>query len=205
MKSKVTKEAVTETALVKLQTEAGRLAQGFQVNDEAGLNVGALHRLRLNDARKKIVAFFKPMKDAAKETLEQIREKEKGFLGPIDKAEGYIKEEMQRFLNAAREERQKLEDEQRKRQEAYEQKLATAKNPGRVKEPEALVIPDAPKIEGSAQVVEWKFEVVDIRALPAPYWIPNFMMIGQEVREKKEEAKIPGVRIWSEIAVRRRG
>ena len=65
----------------------------------------------------------------------------------------------------------------------------------------APIIPDAPNAAGLSLREDWKFAIVDAASIPREYLVPDEVKIGRIVRVLKGEAKIPGVRIWSEKSV----
>ena len=67
--------------------------------------------------------------------------------------------------------------------------------------------PETPKVvmDGATLQTNWKFEIINESLLPRAYLMPDLVKIGAEVRSKKENAKIPGVRIWPDIKTRSTG
>jgi hypothetical protein len=61
--------------------------------------------------------------------------------------------------------------------------------------------------EGSYEIEDWGFEIVDAAQLPAPYWIPNLEAIQAIAKSQKHQASVPGVRFFStkRLAIRRAG
>lgn len=66
------------------------------------------------------------------------------------------------------------------------------------------VVPDEPETNGLSLRKEWKFVIVDAKLIPREYLIPDEVKIRRIVRAMKEQANIPGVRIYSEDTVSQR-
>jgi hypothetical protein len=110
-----------------------------------------------------------------------------------------------------REEQRRLEEEARK---AEEERLlaaaAAAWAAGNVEESEAIIAEpivvtpiilakETPKMEGGPVYrTIWKFEITDATLIPRQYLTPDEVKIGGVVRALKNQANIPGVRIYSE-------
>lgn len=92
-----------------------------------------------------------------------------------------------------------------------DQAEALLAEPIEVEEVPAVAPPIVPtivpgKVEGAGAMVEvWKFEVVDVCALPGEYVLADEVAIGKVVRALKGKTKIPGVRVYSTLEPRRKG
>lgn len=62
-------------------------------------------------------------------------------------------------------------------------------------------VPEAVQAKGLSLCENWRFEIVDVAALPREYMKPDEVKIGRIVRALRSQANIPGVRIWSEKTV----
>jgi hypothetical protein len=63
--------------------------------------------------------------------------------------------------------------------------------------PEPVTQTEIPK-GGPARRVNWKYKVVDFKALPDKFKIENSKMLGETARSHKDKAEVPGVKFWSE-------
>ena len=162
----------------------------------------------LDDSKKKIMAMFKAPLDrltVAKKAVDT----------------GMLKWQRQ-LEEAARIERERLAEIQRKTAEALRQKAAkeaariaglkTEAAKSRAAEAAADLAEQAAMVESAPVVVEqapavaqgistrknWKFEVMDKTQLPAEYLIADEKMIGKMVRATQGKITISGVRVYSE-------
>lgn len=72
----------------------------------------------------------------------------------------------------------------------------------------AAVVPQMvlPKVEGAGAMVEvWKWEVADEKEVPREFLMVDTAKLGRYVTAMKGDAKVPGIRIWSEREARRVG
>ena len=184
-------------------------------------------------ARKVIDAHYDPKIEAWKEAKRhadgeraKLVSEKTAHEAPIVLAEGIVNREIMRF---DAEDRKRREEEQRAaeakaRREAEEAALraaAEAEAAGEKEEAEEIIKeavrapifvprpPAPPKLKGSAEITNWKFEITDLKALvlavakgtaPLTYLEANTVAIGSTVRaqSKGEESSFscPGVRIW---------
>ena len=113
----------------------------------------------------------------------------------LNKALGAYEQAQRAIADAVRLENQRIQDEAKKRAEAQ------AKATGAPVQ--AVVVftpppPAVPKAEGLAFVDTWKFEVVDLAAVPTEYKVVDEKRIGAVVRALKGETRIAGVRVYCE-------
>jgi hypothetical protein len=161
---------------------------------------------RLEDLRTSIT---KPM-DAAKKAVMDL------FRDPSDwlaNAERVIKgamvayqEELQR---QAREERERAEAAARAEQERLAAASARAAERGEMERADSLqaqaeavqpvaIVREAPKVSGISFREVWKFEITDPAAIPREYLTVDETKIRRVVQAMKADAKIPGVRVFSD-------
>lgn len=77
-----------------------------------------------------------------------------------------------------------------------------------VVEPVAPIAPvaESEKVQGAGVMVKvWCFEVVDARKVPRDFLTVDLKAIQRAVATLKQEAEIPGVRVYSELRARRKG
>lgn len=196
-----TNAIVTQAQSLKIVTNVSYQLAG----EELQRIKGALKRL--DDVRK---AITQPM-DAAKKVVMEF------FRAPTEKlelAERQIKKEMQSYtIELARKEeeaRQAAEQAANDERERIALAAAKAAEEGRHDDADAIaaqvvnvvaapvVIRQAPKVAGISTTKVWKFEVTDAALVPREYCIVDEKKVRGVVTALKENAVIPGVRIWSE-------
>lgn len=163
--------------------------------------------------RIRIVEFYKPLKKAFDDGKRVVLDREKDALAPVDLAESLISSAVTKYRveqdRIAREAR--VAEEKRQRDEAEKKRLAAidhALKKGNEAQAERLLekpLPapivktvEPPKIAGIRRRQVWKFEIIDSAKIPREFLCVDEKAIGAFVRAKKEEAKIEGVRIYSE-------
>jgi hypothetical protein len=121
-------------------------------------------------------------------------------------------------------ERQRAEAEKKRLEEEAMRKALEAEAKGETKEAEQIieqaarveqeipivpvvpfVIPEQPKVEGLSMREDWDFEIVDVKAIPREYLVPNEVMIRKVVKVMKSQANIPGIRVFSKQILSARG
>lgn len=102
-------------------------AKNLMVVDEAGYCLGVEIIKSLKSMQKKIEDYFEPIKSGAYKTWKEICAKEKEQLEPLEKAEDYLRDEINGYLNtlekARKAEQEKAEREAREKAEKERQKL----------------------------------------------------------------------------------
>lgn len=161
---------------------------------------------RLDEIRK---SMTKPIDMAKKAIMDFFREPE----AKLQRAEAGIKRAMIAYADEQerirREEQRKAEEAARKEREKLEAQAAKALASGKVEKAEQLeqraatvVAPvinrEPPKVAGVNTREVWKFEITDAAAVPREYCSPDEKKIRGVVQALKGDAKIPGVRVWSE-------
>jgi len=167
---------------------------------------------------KEIEEFFKPAVKSAHQLHKDIKADENLLRDPLKKLLDKLGRSMGKYqadLERQRKiEREMLLEQQRKEAQAAAAELAEglAEN-GDIEaavgvleqadkiQPEVNCESFAPKVRGTAVIETWKFEIVDVDALPRKYLMPNESMIAAEVKACKENTQIPGVRAYSETKV----
>lgn len=62
-----------------------------------------------------------------------------------------------------------------------------------------IIVPEKPKLEGTAVRHNWKFRIVNEAAIPREYLVPDYSKIGSTVRTMKDKTNIAGVEAYMEI------
>lgn len=137
------------------------------------------------------------------------------FTSRLMHAEGAVKRALLAYSNEQdriqRENRRKEEERQRKEEEKLRQASEDAREAGRddradiledraesvAMAPTAPVV-STPKVSGISTRPVWKFEITDPKLVPREYMTVDEKKIGGVVRALKDQAKIPGVRVYSQ-------
>jgi ribosomal protein S17E len=191
----VTDQPTLDTAnefLKNVKAIAAKVADSF---DPQISQAHALHKSLIDEKKK----FTAPLEEAEKIVKRSIA----GYLYEEDRKRREVEAERARIEAEARAEAEKkmkaVEKAEAKGDTAKAESIAQdAVNVMTAKIDAAPVIPDAPQAAGLSLTENWKFEIVDAKAIPREYLSPDEVKIGRIVRALKSEAKIPGVRIWSE-------
>ncbi len=208
-------------------------ARTVKVSDYPTREAANAFFLRCREARKGIAAHYDPKIEewkAAKKLADDNRAKmvaeKTAAEAPIVEAEGIVNREILRFDaedKKRRDEEQRIAEE-KARKEAEGAALRAAEEAERAgdKEEAEEIIKEAvhapvfiprgpapPKLKGSAEVTNWKFEITDLKTLvlavakgtaPLTYLEANTVAIGATVsaQSKGEVSSFscPGVRIW---------
>lgn len=66
-----------------------------------------------------------------------------------------------------------------------------------IEAPPAPAVPEKPQTDGLAMREVWEFEVCDPELIPRKYMCVDYVKLGKIVRVLKDQAAIPGVRVYS--------
>lgn len=202
-------------------------AKTIIVKDQGSLTAANDFLAEVKRMGQRIAETFDPQIYQAHKLHRSLIDEKKKFTDPLDLAEKLVKPKIaayladqQRIKREAEEARARAEEEARKLAEkavAKADKLEEKGESGKATEvieqafakveaitSAAPVIPDDPETNGLSLRKEWKFIITDVKLIPREYMIPNEVKIRQVVRALKDEAKIPGVRVYSEDTVSQR-
>jgi len=217
-------ETIEKTAIA-LPEQAKSL--GTKIENEATLRRVNDAKLYIRKVRGRIKDVFEPMKKKAYASYKEILNKWKEVEAPAIKAEQYcdkllsnyfaeqrrIREEAER--RRLEEERRRKEEEERRLQEAIEaeekgDKKKAEKIINETAEEEknnkpAVVIPEKPKLDNIHSRIDYDFEIVDLKAIPRTYMIPNEPLIRRVVKASKGKIDIPGIKVIVKDRVVTRG
>jgi hypothetical protein len=200
---------------------APKYAATLLVNDQPTLDTanGFLKNIKLLIG--KIDDSFDPQIDQAHKLHKSLLAEKKKFTAPLEESErivkrtiaGYLAEE-DRKRREAEAERARIEAEARAEADKKLRAVEKAEAKGDFAKAEAIaqeavnvmeakieaapVVPDAPVASGLSLRKVWKFKIKDAALLPREYLIPDEVKIGRVVRALKDDAKIPGVSVYSE-------
>ncbi len=164
----------------------------------------------ISKLKKAMEAKKREYLDPLRNQAEAIRETYTTLMEPVIAAEGLTKGKMLKYDADQDRIRKEQEEINRKRIEAAE---AEMKLKGKLTEGVNLVevIPEPSKrvsteMGSSSQRDVWKFEIVDLDALPREYMIPDLVMLNAIAKNQHDQKKIAGVRFYNEptIATRAR-
>jgi hypothetical protein len=200
-----------------------QFAAMIQVTDQKSLKAAERFREEVKALLAEINGKYDPRIAQAFALHRGLLKDKRGFTDPLEEAEKIInKQKIAPFLaaeEAKRKEAERLraEAEAKARQEAEKavgksevleaegkfDQAAAVVDKAAVKVDEILSqAPAVPEIETDlALKKDWKFSVINPKAVPAEYLIPDEKKIGRVVRASNGGLKIPGVRIWSEDRV----
>lgn len=197
-----------ETDAQDLQTDAGN----FLVENASDYESGADLLLAVKDYRKRLNETFDPIIKAAHTTHKEAIGQKKKHDQPAAKAEREIKSKMLTWRQAeekrAAEERRIAEAEARKKAEEEQLREAEAAEAAgnrhaadRILEQEPVVAPvavrpAAPDVSGIKVQKRWTFEITDPSLVPRSYCKVDEVKVRHYVLQMKEQAEIPGVRIY---------
>jgi len=210
-------EEIQQTNL-SLQEEANSLI----VRSAKDYEVAAEFLKRVVLFKKKIRAFFEPMKKKTAEAHKEVVAQEKNELDPAERAELDVKSKMSAWYQreaariaeanrkaeeAARVEREKAIAEAEARRQAEIEEAAENGEIENVQELEAAPLDIKPvnvmpvtkkiiKVQGISHTTRYDFRVTDVSKLPARYILPNTVEIRKKVNLDKLETLIPGVEVF---------
>jgi len=160
--------------------------------------------------RKQLNDFFDPNINRLHKAHKEAKAQKTRFEEPLKKAEEIVKKEITAYLvnqdNIRRETEEKAKQEAEKRfEEARElEKQGMKEEAEKMREEEtALVSPLPPiaKAEGTHLTKHWIWELDDIEKVSREYLILDELKINAEVRLKKGETNIPGIRVFQKSGI----
>ena len=202
-------------------------ARVIQVNDNA-TNQKATNYLKiLKNFEAQIKAELRPHIEKAHSLHRGLVNQEKTLLAPIQASEQALKQTISAFLTEQRRiqaenqriEREKAETAERKRREILEEQARKHEAAGRIEKaeerreaaevvhvPVPIIQDHVEKQEGLCTLKNWKFKVTDEDIIPREYMSIDISAIGKVVRAIKDKGKvekmIPGISVYSEMAIR---
>jgi hypothetical protein len=155
----------------------------------------------IDEAKKKIMELYKPVEDACKTMVEQLKK----AIGAYDAEERRRAFEEQERLRkeaeeAARKERERLAKLAEKQIDKGQEEKAeeTIQKIDQVQAFAPVVTPQIVHQKGESVRKVMKFEVVDFKALPDEYKLSDDVKIRKVVNALKMDTNIPGVKVWEE-------
>jgi len=210
---------MNELELKQELTPVVQQAASLRVNNPENYSFAAEYLKAVKAAQKKVVDFFKPMKDAANKAHKEITGKEASAMIPLKEAEDTIKRKMldyateqerirqeaQRKLQAAadlkaRQEREALEKKaasmktEEKRQQYAEQAAA-------VVSPVVEVATITPEIKGQSIKKTWRCKVIDASLVPREWMLVNESALNAFARSTKGSVKVAGCEMVEESSL----
>jgi len=138
-----------------------------------------------------------------------IRETYKFLMFPILEVEVITKNKMLEYAAELAQRRREQEEINRKRMEAAEAEMRLN---GELTESVNLVDvqPEAPKkvstdMGSTGQRANWKYEVVDLDAIPREYMMPDSVLLNSTAKKYHDTKAVSGVRFYNEPIIQTRG
>jgi len=192
-----------EEAMKLLEYAEARVIATVEDNKLANDDLSAISKLKkaMDSKRKEYLEPLKVQTEAIRGTYDYL-------MLPILEADKITRNKMLAFNQAQEWKRREQEEINRKRMEAAE---AEMKLKGELSEPVNLVevSPETPTtirtdIGTSGQRDNWKYEVIDILAIPREYLVVDSAMLNAIAKKHHDQKPVPGVRFYNEpiISVR---
>ena len=168
----------------------------------------------IGDMIKEVKATFDPICEAANKAHKAATAKRASFLDPLEAVYRSVKKlmsdydaEQERIRREAEEklrEQARKEEEERRLQEAIaleqsgQKEVATAVMEAPVYVAPVVIPKVVPRMEGGPVFREvWDFEIIDEKAIPREYMVPDLVKIRKVVTALKNQSNIAGVRAYS--------
>lgn len=220
------KEEVKTTAIIELNKEAAaaasflQAAKALQVTTDRELDDANEVLKGVKTLIKSIQEWFKERKDKARAALNDLIGEEKKNLNPLFETERIIKGKMLPYIEeqkrkqreaeeAARRAREEAEAAARAAEEERQRKAREAIEDGDTHEaakilaeepeeiiPEPVEIPSVPELKGTHTREDYDWEVEKFELIPHNYLQLDRGKITKEVKQKRAETKIPGIRVF---------
>ncbi|MHB8053656.1 MAG: hypothetical protein ACYDH3_00160 [Candidatus Aminicenantales bacterium] len=218
-----------EAVIIPPETQTTALAipdraRALVVKDQAGLDVAKDFMLSIDVLAGQIEATFDPQIALAHKMHKSLLAEKAKFMTPLTAAKYTIGRKAADFVAEQEEERKKAERERLDAEEKARQVADKAVDKAEKLEAEgkggaaaavvngahekvqeiigaAPVVPEALDTSGLTVRENWKFSIVNKNLIPREYLMPDEKMIGMIVRAKKDQANIPGVRVYAEKGV----
>ena len=148
----------------------------------------------LDQAKSAIMDFFRKPEEKLKQAETGLK---RVMLSYVEEQERIRREAQARLDEDARKQREKLEEQARKAAEKgkTEKSDILLTKAALVEAP--VVVAQQSKVSGQNIREEWDFEIVNAAEIPREYLMPDEVKIRKMVKAFKEDAKIPGVKIFS--------
>lgn len=204
---------MTEVATEEATTLVIQAKQIAKIADPDQYTTVAALRAHIREAVKYFTDLYKPRIDEAMKHVTNLRADRDKFLDPLNEATTHLAGLLVGYdLEQQRIKQLREQEEDRKRRAAEREKAelaALAKQMGNadladeileaIPEPQAIITKDTPtaKETGVSFREDWKFRVVDPKAIPREYLMVDEVKIGKVVRALKNAANIAGIEAYS--------
>jgi len=163
-------------------------AQSMDIQSSEDMEVAYVYKKTIDSIIKdEGDVIFSPLKSLANKLHKTICAREKEFRKPYEDAKVILSKKIGEYQAA---ERRRIEEETARKIEE-----AKKENPDK---PIVIEKEQEHKIAGMSVQTYWKFEIEDVAKIPREYLMPDMSKIGQEVRKRKGDTKIEGVRVYAE-------
>lgn len=167
------------------------------------------HIARAHDQHKALIAEKKKFTEIPTQALEILKPKIAKYIQDQDDA----RRQAEREAELKRQEAKRLQEtavvkawhlvDNDQAVEA-EQVLEQAAEKAEEVQSTAPPIPEKPRAAVSLKTL-WDFEIVDVEKIPRKYMVPDLVTIGKIVRAVKDQADIPGIRVFQKTTVADKG
>ena len=202
---------IQQDAVTKFVAQAQSLTVTTQPEYETASAILSDIKARAKVIESQRVALKKPIDEAAR----AIQAFFKDPLEALSGAESVIKGKLVSFIDEQRrrerEAQAKLDEAARKERQKLEERAAKAEATGKAEKAEALqeqaaavvaqIVSIPVKAEGVSSQTVWSFEVTDPSLVPDQYKLIDEVKIRGVVRALKSDAKIPGVRVFEKTVI----
>jgi hypothetical protein len=212
--------AIIDTKQIEIEvSNISQQAMAMTVTDIVSYQEAGRVLLAFDKMKKNIVAYFKDLKKAADEAHKTICDREKEELAKLSPGLNYLNKAMTVYTLA--ETAKRREEEERLRQIAVKaeeeerlQAAIQAEKEGDKEVAEAIlsesvyvhppiVETQAPKIDGLAMAITWRWRITNEALIPRSYLMPDEVRINGVVRSLKSDCNIPGIEVYPEQSMRK--
>jgi len=160
--------------------------------------------------QKEVKDYFEPRRAAAEAAKQKVMADINSFKHPLEKAERIVKEKLGDYR--AEQDRKRREEEQKRLAELKAQEeerlLNEAEDTGddsflddEIMIPQPQLETEIPAMRGVSFTTVWRFQITDVNQIPRSYMIPDDKKLANVVKALKDQANIPGIRVYSEQQV----
>lgn len=189
------------------------MAENLSVTDITSCNFAEQFASECYRLLKKIDERFKDAKESTHKAHKAVTNIIASLKKPIKEAQK-IADDKARTWRREEQKRQSIEAEKRRKEEQERldaERLVMAEKAEQsgqsdlaqqiISQEDVVPVADPVKLdatEGISHREKWVFEIVDLKAIPREYMIPDDKKIGQIVRALKGQTNIPGIRAYDE-------
>lgn len=205
MKTITTEASNTETTELARSIESAleRMSHLSVDNDEQAQEAATFLK-RIKSLHKAITNFYEPERKARYESYKEVTDLIGKETEPLQRAEKRVKTILADYRTRQAKRAREIAEQKRREQEDFRLREAErTNNEDILDQPLHETKAEQPtKPEGVYYVTQWHWEVTDESAIPREFLATNDKKINEYVRTHKADAKISGIRIYSEQSAR---